>query len=65
MSERPARPKSHKWLALEEERLNEEIERLRDIIRRRLNCDGSNGRYHAGELYDLTREMRAAVAQSD
>lgn len=57
--------KSHNWLILEEQRLNEELDRLRDIIRRRLNCDGSNGRYHAGELYDLTREMRAAVAPRD
>lgn len=59
-----APPKSPQWLALEEERLNEELDRLRDIIRRRLNCDGSNGRYHAAELYELTKEMRAAVAPS-
>ena len=38
-----------------------EAGRLRDIIRRRLACDGSNGRYHAGEHLDLTEEMRAAA----
>lgn len=38
-----------------------QIKRLRDIIRRRLECDGSNGRYHAGEHLDLTEEMRGAI----
>jgi hypothetical protein len=57
--------KNYDWLILEEARLNEEVARLRDIIRRRLRCDGSDGRYHAGEHYELTKEMRAAVAQSN
>lgn len=38
-----------------------EAGRLRDIIRRRLACDGSDGRYHAGEHLDLTEEMHQAV----
>lgn len=55
--------KSYKWLILEEVRLNEEVARLRDIIRRRLNCDGSHGRYHAGELEALTKEMNGVTSE--
>lgn len=36
-----------------------EMDALRDIIRRRLTCDGSNGRYHSLENYELTEQMRA------
>jgi hypothetical protein len=39
-----------------------ENERLRDIIARRLACDGSNGVWDARLNYDLTEEMRAALA---
>lgn len=39
----------------------DEIERLQGIIRRRLDCDGSNGRWEAKEHFDLTEEMRAAT----
>lgn len=60
-----ARAAMHEWLSLENERLNEEVRRLRDIIRRRLNCDGSRGRYHAGEHFDLTKEMNAEAAKLD
>ncbi len=40
--------------------LNDEVARLRDIIRRRLACDGS-GIWNAKPHYDLTAEMRDAV----
>jgi hypothetical protein len=51
------------WLSLEVARLNEEVVRLRNIIRRRLKCDGSHGRYHAGEHFELTQEMNAEAAK--
>ncbi len=38
-----------------------EVERLRDIIKRRLDCDGSNGTWLAHEHFELTKEMHAAV----
>lgn len=38
-----------------------EEHRLRDIIKRRLDCDGSNGIYDAKLHYDLTEEMREAT----
>ncbi len=38
-----------------------EMDALRDIIQRRLACDGSNGRYHAVEHFDTTREMKIAA----
>jgi hypothetical protein len=39
----------------------DEIERLRDIIRRRLECDGSNGTYDAAKNLELTIEMYDAT----
>lgn len=38
-----------------------EEHRLRDMIKRRLDCDGSNGIYDAKLHYDLTEEMREAT----
>jgi hypothetical protein len=41
-----------------------EMDALRDIIKRRLACDGSNGKWDAMAHFDLTEEMRAAIAKS-
>ena len=38
-----------------------EIDRLRDIIRRRLTYDGSNGTWDAAKNSELTEEMRAVA----
>lgn len=38
-----------------------EIDRLRDIIRRRLACDGADGPWDAAKNSELAEEMRAVV----
>ncbi len=49
---------------LKEERdaARREVLRLKSIIARRLACDGSDGRWHAGENFALTEEMRNVIA---
>jgi hypothetical protein len=38
-----------------------EIDRLRDIIRRRLACEGSGGTWDAAKNSELSEEMRAVA----
>jgi hypothetical protein len=37
---------------------------LEAILRRYMACDGADGRFHAGELYDVRNEARALLAMA-